>query len=91
MVVAVLNTLVPVDGEVKPHELSELRVIISEHVSKIGTPVKFWVNGAHGRPIAVQIPINDGRYSGEFGDQVHRVFVTKLQQHNTLIRNFFNT
>lgn len=56
------------DGEVEPHELGELRVVVAEHGAVVGGPVFVVVDGADAFAVAVRIAVDSGRNHGQLSD-----------------------
>lgn len=69
----------PVDGEVEPHELSELGIAVAQHVGEIVGPVQVWVDGSDAAAFAIQVAVDLGSNAGQLGNQVHGVFIDKLR------------
>lgn len=69
----------PVDGEVQPHQLSELGVTVAQHVGEVVGPVQVGVDGANTAAFAVQVTINLGSDAGQLSNQVHGVLINKLE------------
>lgn len=67
------------DGEVEPHQLSELGVAVAQHVGEVVGPVQVGVDGADTAAFAVQVAVNLGGDAGQLGDQVHGVLIHKLE------------
>lgn len=70
--------VVPVDGEVKPHELSELVVAVAQHVGEVVGPVQVGVDGPDAAALAIQVAVDLSSDAGQLGNQVHGVFIDKL-------------
>lgn len=77
--VSVLENTTPVDGEVEPHQLSELGVTVAQHVGEVVGPVQVGVDGADTAAFAVQVTINLGSDAGQLSNQVHGVLINKLE------------
>lgn len=69
---------VPVDGEVKPHQLSELIVAVAQHVGEVVRPVQVGVDGPDAAALAIQVAVDLSSDAGQLGNQVHGVFIDKL-------------
>lgn len=69
---------VPVDGEVEPHQLSELVVAVAQHVGEVVGPVQVGVDGADAAALTVQVTVNLSSNAGQLSNQVHGVLVRKL-------------
>ena len=76
------------DGEVKPHELSELGVAVAQHVGEVVGPVQVGVDGSDTAAFAVQVAVDLGSNAGQLSNQVHGVLVNKLGRKSkfTMIR-----
>lgn len=70
--------VVPVDGEVKPHQLSELVVAVAQHVGEVVGPVQVGVDGPDAAALAIQVAVDLSSDAGQLGNQVHGVFIDKL-------------
>lgn len=68
----------PVDGEVKPHQLSELDIAVAQHVGEVVGPVQVGVDGSDTAAFAIQVAVDLGSNAGQLGNQVHRVLIDKL-------------
>lgn len=79
MSVSWLGNTTPVDGEVEPHQLSELGVTVAQHVGEVVGPVQVGVDGADTAAFAVQVTINLGSDAGQLSNQVHGVLINKLE------------
>ena len=69
----------PVDGEVQPHQLSELRVVIAQHGSEVSRPILGGVDGANAGAVTVKVAVDGGSNGGQLGNQVHGVLKAQLQ------------
>ncbi len=60
----VATLVVTVNGQAEPHQLGELRLLISEHGGEVSRPVLVRVGGAHCRPdpdpVTLQVPVPVG-------------------------------
>lgn len=70
----------PVDGEVEPHQLSELSIAVAQHVGEVVGPVQVGVDGSDAAAFAVQVAVDLGSNAGQLGNQVHGVFIDKLRE-----------
>lgn len=77
--VSISECWAPVDGEVEPHQLSELGVAVAQHVGEVVGPVQVGVDGADTAAFAVQVTVNLGGDAGQLSDQVHGVLINKLE------------
>lgn len=68
----------PVDGEVKPHQLSELDIAVAQHVGEVVGPVQVGVDGSDTAAFAIQVAVDLGSNAGQLGNQVHGVLIDKL-------------
>lgn len=68
----------PVDGEIKPHQLSELGVAVAQHVGEVVGPVQVRVNGSDAAAFAIEVAVDLGSNAGQLGNQVHGVLINKL-------------
>lgn len=68
-----------VNGKIQTHQLHELWLVKSQHWSIVPTPIFLFVNGVWWGSVPIQVTVNDCCHSRKFGNQVHRVFITKLQ------------
>lgn len=68
----------PVDGEVEPHQLSELGITVAQHVGEVVGPVQVGVDGSDAAAFAVQVTVNLSSDAGQLGSQVHGVLIGKL-------------
>lgn len=68
----------PVDGEVKPHQLSELDITVAQHVGEVVGPVQVGVDGSDTAAFAIQVAVDLGSNAGQLGNQVHGVLIDKL-------------
>lgn len=68
------------DGEVKPHELSELDVTVAQHVGEVVGPVQVGVDGSNTAAFAIQVAVDLGSNAGQLSNQVHGVLVNKLKK-----------
>lgn len=68
------------DGEVKPHELSELDVAVAQHVGEVVGPVQVGVDGSNTAAFAIQVAVDLGSNAGQLSNQVHGVLVNKLKK-----------
>lgn len=74
-----LSEAAPVDGEIKPHQLGELVIAVAQHVGEVVGPVQVGVDGSDAAAFTVQVAVDLGSDAGQFGNQVHRVLVDKLE------------
>jgi len=65
--------VVGVDGEVKSHELSELLVIVSDHIGEVLGPISIWVDNAQAGAVSVEVVVDLGSNGWQLGDQVHAI------------------
>ena len=70
----------PVNGEVEPHQLSELGIAVAQHVGEVVGPVQVGVDGSDAAALTVQVAVDLGCDAGQLGDQVHGVLIDKLVQ-----------
>lgn len=70
----------PVDGEVEPHQLSELGIAVAQHVAEVVGPVQVRVDGSDAAAFAVQVAVDLGSNAWQLGNQVHGVFIDKLRE-----------
>ena len=72
--------VVAVDGQVEPHKLSEVRVVvIAEHGGEVSGPVLVRVNAAD-FSITIEVAVDDGSQRRQLGYQIHSVFVDVLRE-----------
>lgn len=80
----------PVNGEIKTHQFSELLVVaIAQHAGEVGRPIEFWVNGADALSVTVSVAVDGGGNDWQLCNQVHAVLVDRfpiLAFVNTLTR-----
>lgn len=74
----VATLVVRVDGEVKSHELSELLVIVANHIGEVLGPIGIWVNDAQTGTVSVEVVVDLGGNRWQLGDQVHAVLKAVL-------------
>ena len=56
----VASLVVAVNGEVKTHELSEVRlVVVAKHRGEVGRPVLVWIDAAN-LPVTVEVAVDGG-------------------------------
>ena len=60
--------VVGVDGEVQPHQLGELGVLVADHFGEVVGPVLVGVDGHGCLAVAEQVVVDDGGHNGELGD-----------------------
>ena len=68
------------DGEVEPHQLSELSFAVTQHVGEVVGPVQVGVDGSDAAAFAVQVAVDLGSDAGQLCNQVHGVFIDKLRE-----------
>lgn len=66
------------DGEVEPHQLSELDIAVAQHVGEVVGPVQVGVDGANAAAFTVQVTVNLSSDAGQLSNQVHGVLISKL-------------
>jgi len=67
-----------VNGQIHPHQLNELRVIESKHITKVGRPIEIRVNGGN-LSVSVKISVDYGSDGWQLGNEVHAIFITGLK------------
>lgn len=67
------------DGEVEPHQLSELSVTVSQHVGEVVGPVQVGVDGSDAAAFTIKVAVDLSGDAGQLGNQVHGVFIDKLR------------
>lgn len=68
------------DGEIESHELSELGIIVAQHVGEIVRPIQVGIDGSNAAALTVQVAVDLSRHTGKLGNQVHGVLIHKLNQ-----------
>lgn len=68
------------NGEVEPHQLSELRVVVAQHVGEVMRPVQVGVDGSNAAAFAVQVAVDLGSNAGQLSNQIHGVFIDVLNK-----------
>jgi len=70
--------VVGVDGKVKSHELSELLIVVTDHIGKVLGPIGIWVDNAQTGAVSVEVVVDLGGNGWQLGDQVHAVLEAVL-------------
>jgi len=70
----VASFVVGVDGQVQPHQFSELLVVVSDHIGEVFTPIGVLVNNSESSTVSVKVVVDLGGNGWKLGDQVHGVF-----------------
>lgn len=67
------------DGEVKPHQLSELGVTVAQHVGEVVGPVQVGVNGSNAAAFTIKVAVDLSSNARQLSNQVHGVLIDKLE------------
>ena len=71
----VATLVVSVDGQVQPHQLCEVRlVIVAKHRGEVGRPILIRVNAAN-LSVTVEVPVDGSGQRGQLGYQVHSILI----------------
>lgn len=69
----VATFMIGMNGQVQPHQFSELFVIVPDHIGKILGPIGIWVDNSESGSVSVEVVVDLGGHTWKFGDQVHGV------------------
>jgi len=70
----VATFMIRMNGQVQPHQFSELFVVVPDHIGEVFGPIGIWVNDSESGSVSVEVVVDLGGHGWKFGDQVHGVF-----------------